>query len=230
MSSILKALKKLEDEKATRQPDTLKIDSDILQVVSSQRYSTTSMVLAAMLLFAGGSIATYLYMKQDVLPVVDDSKKTMISGNTQPSPQTSIPAKAYVKIEKLADSIEIVPADRSKTVKVDSHKKQTPAVAAKSAPVGTPLPKVNQKQSEQNEAPTAKAVQPPEIAKPVPTFKVNGIAYQDGVTDSLAVINGVPVSNGSMIEGAKVEAIQKDRVRLNYKGEVFYISLGKTNR
>jgi len=61
-----------------------------------------------------------------------------------------------------------------------------------------------------------------------PVLKVNGIAFQDGA-DSVAVINGVTVSNGSVIEGARVEEIQKDRVRFSRGGERFDIILDKSN-
>jgi type II secretory pathway component PulC len=72
-------------------------------------------------------------------------------------------------------------------------------------------------------APVAPLVPP---ARPV--LKVDGIAFQDGA-DSVAVINGVTVSNGSVIEGARVEEIQKDRVRFSRDGETFDIILDKSN-
>jgi general secretion pathway protein B len=46
----------------------------------------------------------------------------------------------------------------------------------------------------------------------------------------VAVVNGIPVSNGSVVEGARVEDIQRDRVRFSYGGERFEVTLGKTNR
>ena len=63
-----------------------------------------------------------------------------------------------------------------------------------------------------------------------PLIKVNGIAFQGNGPGSVAVVNGVPVANGSMIEGARVEDIQKDRVRFSYGGEKFEVDLGKSNR
>jgi type II secretory pathway component PulC len=67
------------------------------------------------------------------------------------------------------------------------------------------------------------------VVKPVkPVLKVNGIAFQDGA-DSVAVINGITVSNGSVIEGARVEEIHKDHVKFSRDGEKFYIILEKSN-
>jgi type II secretory pathway component PulC len=62
-----------------------------------------------------------------------------------------------------------------------------------------------------------------------PVVRVNGIAFQDG-SDSVAVINGVPVSRGALIEGIKVEEIQRDRVQFSYDGEKFEVNLGKSNQ
>jgi type II secretory pathway component PulC len=61
-----------------------------------------------------------------------------------------------------------------------------------------------------------------------PVLKVHGIAFQDGA-ESVAVINGIAVSKGSVIEGARVEEILKDRVRLSRGGETFEIILDKMN-
>lgn len=231
MSSILKALKKLEDEKATRQPESLKIDSDILRADSSQRYSTTGIVLAALLLFAGGSIATYMYMKQDSSPVVNGSKKTMgVSIETKPSLQIPVSAATDIRTEKLPDVIEVVPAKRSEFKKTAIPKQQKQSAVAKPLSGGTNLPNTQLKHDDKIKVPSVTAAQPPVAAKTVPALRVNGIAFQDGAADSVAVINGMPFSGGSMIEGVKVEAIQKDRVRFSYKGEIFDIPLGKSNR
>lgn len=63
-----------------------------------------------------------------------------------------------------------------------------------------------------------------------PVLKVNGIAYQARDEDSMAVVNGVTVSNGSIIAGAKVEGVLPDRVQFSFKGEKFDVFLGKSNR
>ena len=81
--------------------------------------------------------------------------------------------------------------------------------------------------------PEPKTLNPPVPAVPVvtpakPVLKVNGIAFQDGA-DSVAVINGITVSKGSVIEGVRVEEIQKDRVRFSRGEEKFDIILDKSN-
>ena len=63
-----------------------------------------------------------------------------------------------------------------------------------------------------------------------PSIEVNGIAFQDESTDRVAIVNGVSVSNGSIIGGAKVEDILKDLVRFSYGGEKFDVALGQSTR
>jgi type II secretory pathway component PulC len=61
-----------------------------------------------------------------------------------------------------------------------------------------------------------------------PVLKVLGIAYQDGA-ESAAVINGVTVTKGSVIEGVRVDEIQKDHVRFSSGGEKFEVFLDKSD-
>ncbi len=56
---------------------------------------------------------------------------------------------------------------------------------------------------------------------------INGIAYQDD-GESVAVVNGLPVSAGSVVAGAHVEEIKKDRVQFSRNGERFEVMLEKT--
>lgn len=233
MSSILKALKKLEDEKVSHQPDSLMIDSDILRSENPHRHSASFIITAALLLFAGGSIATYLYMKQDFsISIINAIKKPgEMSRINQPVLRTPVPNEAEVKTNVLPDIVEIVPAKRSGADKVITPKR--PKRAAPAKPVQPDVPRINlqaRQLEDHKNIVTPTATPAPVVANTVPVLRVNGIAYQDGTTDNVAIVNGEPVSTGSMIEGTKVEAILKNRIRFNYKGEVFFIPLGKSNR
>jgi hypothetical protein len=48
--------------------------------------------------------------------------------------------------------------------------------------------------------------------------------------ESLAIVNGVTVYVGAVVEGARVEEIGKDRIRFSYGGERFEVPLGASNR
>lgn len=231
MSSILKALKKLEDEKAAHQPDTLKIDSDILRGEGSRRRSTTGLILAALLLFTGGSIATYLYMKKDSSPIIVSPQKPTeapAKAETRPQPETPAPKATEIKTERLPESIDVVPARRSQAaapLPIHRKKQSTPAkpAAVNALPSGDKT--VPEKKIPQTVPPVV-----PQTVRNIPLLRVNGIAHQGGAAENVAIINGVPVSDGAVIEGVKVEEIQKNRVRFSYEGETFEIALGKSNR
>jgi hypothetical protein len=218
MSSILKALKKLEEEKSARTPDALKIDTEILRGGSPSRFPYQNVTLLAVLFFVCGSALTFLYVKQGAHPdgnlpprtaqyppaAADETRKTApAEGGTSPDMQIE-PARSKAK-----NAPESAP--RAKPLK---HGRATaPAVTGKPAPVVAATP----------------AAPPAAPAKHIPTLKVEGIAYHFGSADSLAVVNGNTVYAGAIVEGVKVEEIGKDRIRFNYEGEKFEVPLGKSN-
>lgn len=60
-----------------------------------------------------------------------------------------------------------------------------------------------------------------------PALIVSEIHYQWEVRDRLAVVNGLPVMEGTMIEGVKVDRILKDRVRFVHNGQYSEVRLQK---
>lgn len=230
MSSILKALKKLEDENSANRPAPLKIDSDILRGETPKRYSTTGVVLTALLLFAGGSIATYLFMKQASSPASPVTSNEITSSS---APRIRITQSTDVKTEKLPESIEIAPAKNPQIHKTTvASTPQIRSGATKSDRNGS-LPQKNPpaKIDDRNIVKTVTAIQPqPPVKTAAPVLRVNGIAFQDGTSDNVAIVNGIPVSDGAIVEGAKVESIHKNRVRFSHNGVSFEVQLGKSNR
>ena len=223
MSSILKALKKLEDSKTARPPGSLHIDADILRNETPRRLSLPGILLVSALLFICGSGATYLYMKQAV---------------SSPSGRPPVPAGAEPAVNQPPPQpLAGAPPPPSPAAAAPlQHGPSRPPVPSTPAKPTTASPAVTA-------APAAKrpaeavihTAPPPDIptsapAVTAPTVKVNGIAFQGDGSGSVAVVNGVPVVTGSMIEGARVEDIQKDRVRFSYGGEKFEVDLGKSNR
>jgi len=224
MSSILKALKKLEQEKAARKPDSFRIDAEILRGGAPRRLFSTSASLAAIALFLCGVGATYLFMRHDNTPAPvqqSRSSKTGIMVETSPGttrfPVSNVPAvEPQPRPPANGTSVPEKPVPSARSMeKQQQTRREKPAEIV---PQIIPEPR-----SVHPSVPVAPAVTP---AKPV--LKVDGIAYQDGA-ESVAVINGITVSNGSVIEGARVEEIQKDRVRLSRGGEKFEIILDKSN-
>lgn len=231
MSSILKALKKLEDDKITRRPNELKIDAEILRSDNSPRFSPAAVILGAVLLLAGGSGATYLYMRQYKAPVLVDSRPTVTSRlNTPPVPRVS-----EIKTEQPSVAEVVVPAKQQKSTEVEALKRHQQQTSDKTLPADA-APKTVQKKvavksaGQTQETKTTSPTPPSSSLKIVPALRVNGIAFQDGATDNVAMINEMALTSGAVIDGVKIEAIHKNRVAFSYRGEKFEILLGQSNR
>jgi general secretion pathway protein B len=79
-------------------------------------------------------------------------------------------------------------------------------------------------------APTAAAIptpapQPAAVSGP-PVLKVTGIGWQKDNAARLAVVNGRAVTEGTVVEGARVEEILPDRVRFTINDRSFEIPVG----
>jgi general secretion pathway protein B len=231
MSSILKALKKLENDTSHRKQEQLGIDARILQDGVSDRFSRTAMSLIVVAIFVCGSGATYFFMKHDaakvtvpqtqssqretgIQPQVSAGTPLLIRGAARPA----TPPLLLSKMPPVSREVQLHSSTRSDSAR-QSAKESQPSQGGKLveiAPISGLKPIL---------APTTAAG-----AGTRPALTINGIAFQDGGVDNLAVINGVTVSSGAVIEGVKVEEIQKDRVRFSQGGEKFEIILNRSNR
>lgn len=217
MSSILKALKKLEDEKTARRRDPFNIDAEILRDDRPPRYSLLGVSLLAGLLFVCGGGATYLYMQRT---------GGTPSGSPAPSPPAAA-APAAAPPENRIGSESVRPGQAPPPRPKERPGKVSPPPAPARRPADA---KPGVKPAQAAAAAGGPAALRPAAAGMAPLVKVNGIAFQDGGADSVAVVNGIPVSGGSVIEGARVEEIRRDRVRFSHDGETFEVLLGGSNR
>ena len=221
MSSILKALKRLEQEKAARKPDSFRVDAEILKGGTSRRTSPVAVFLVVLVIFVCGGSATYFFMK-----------KPSVSAPPHLPPTTD--PKARLEAPALPESMPVQPAvqatDAVKTLPRPAAEKPVPqlkpAVSRPQAQVGKPSGT-----PPQAVLPEAKPETQPAVPVPAgkPLLRVDGIAFQDNSVDSFAMVNGVTVSKGSVIEGVRVEEIQKDRVKFSRGGEKFEVFLEKSN-
>lgn len=99
-----------------------------------------------------------------------------------------------------------------------------------------PAPSRDQKETGQNvtlEKATAAPVNPEQKTNPTPiqsatappSLRLSAIVWHEEPSKRIAMINGVITTEGTMIEGVKVEEIYPDRVRLSLNGRPFEISL-----
>lgn len=231
MSSILKALKKLEYEKTARKPDSFKIDAEILRGGAAPRsFFTAGASLAAIALFLCGVGATYVFMKRHEAPVVSQAAQTSTT-----EAKVGPPAAVGLPHE---------PEDKGATAPpaLMSPRENPEAGASGRSQRNMPVPQqIRPEKPAEGVAPRVVLPEPkPAIPSPVappavvtpslpPVLRVHGIAFQDGSFNGVAVVNGVAVSKGSVIEGARVEEIQKDRVTFSRGGEMFEVMLDKSN-
>ncbi len=213
MSSILKALKKLEADKSAHTPDALKIDIEILRGGSPSRSPYRSAMLLAVLFFICGSAFTYFYVKRGAHPTGNQTDALQPQAMQNPSGTEGKPRHNVPTEDNIAPIMPVEPPrPRAPRVKPLKHSRPTTPVVA-----GQPKPGA------------VSAPPPAAPAKRIPTLRVDGIAYHIGSADSLAVVNGTTVYAGAVVDGVKIENIGKDRIRFNYEGERFEIPLGKSN-
>lgn len=232
MSSILKALKKLEDEKTSRFPDSLNIDSDILKSShESRKMSPLAALILLLLMFGGGAGAAYFIMKGNTQqPVVAAKPQPVAVVTVNPAtpviPQANKPVQAAAK----AAAAPVQKKPSAMTAQKPPQKK----VAAVTAPPRAAKPSTRATAQQSSDKPLSAADSGAKNELPasaaMPTLRVNGIAFQNNSADSMAIINGIPVSSGSTVEGATVEEIRRDRVVFQKSGERFEVKLGQANR
>lgn len=240
MSSILKALKKLEDEKTTRKPESLKINSEILRDSTSFRLTPLNVGIAAVLLFFCGGGATYLYLKSEsgTSPshsVNETKKQKNPRAATPPSPPSSdipvvhvvadpvVPAANHPSSTTPSAPTSVSSYRAVASQKTDIQSKKIISVKADRVANKNLVPAVE----ETKEITLAVNVHKPATALR-PHLKVDGIAFQEGV-DSVAIINGIQATKSSVVEGAKIEAILKDRVLFSFGSDKFEILLGRSS-
>ena len=226
MSSILKALKKLEQEKVAPAHDSLEIDVEILRnsnnTIHNLRFSFLRGILPATLFFICGSAATYIYLntldqatiKQQV-PYLAEIEKSIAAE----VPAVSVPqVEAGVDIEK--EPLYAVKLPLKKSLAKPENEKLKKTV----------LPDAPDKSATTNLDQGYPQKQLPSVVENVPLLQVNGIAFQPEGSDSVAIVNDNNVTGGSSINGATVEEILKDRVRFDYQGEKIEVLLGRSNQ
>lgn len=197
MSSILEALKKLEDEKAGRRSGVGNIASKIVKDGRRPKQRPVWMLPASMAAVAAtAALSTYIFM-------------SVYSASNKPgqivapaAPQLAQPAAVINRVLPPPPSTH---AARHATV---FNALQRPQIEPRSAEKPAPAP-------------------PPETRPSLPALKVTGIGWQKGNADRLAIVNGRAVLEGAIVAGARVEEIFPDRVKFSFNDKTFEIPLGK---
>lgn len=214
MSSILKALKKLEQEKAARSEPSVEIARDILRstpMAAKSNWVPMTLVVGVVLLVGLGN-AFWALSPSKTLPVIVSEPVASVMPPAPPQPISAPVAEPAPPVPVASAAAPSEPTEvRIETVEVKPLPKvKAPKLVAKTAP-----------RAQTRNVPSH-ALQPEVV---FPKLALSGIVYQDEAEARLAVVNELPVMAGTMIAGAVVEEIQRDRVRFSYKGKSIEVQL-----
>jgi general secretion pathway protein B len=212
MSFILKALQKVEKEKAALLAKPQDISHALLTPggpAPRSRRVLSGVTVMTLIALAGGSLA-YFLLAHD--PKVTPNK--LSSTQTEPNKPFPLPAPPPVAAPAVTTS------GSSPAKGQDASGNALPAhqLAEES---GSKAHLTRPATSHRYDAVPPASAEKNELphAPPPAGLKVNGIALQDDPAKSIAVINGVLVHRGAVIQGMKVEEILSDRVRFSGNGE-----------
>ncbi len=204
MSSILKALRRLEEEKAALGEGGIDISRDILKRSANKQQARNFWpFLSGFLLFL--LIGSGFFFWTNSNTSTGDLQTKAEIAPAAIIVQSPVKSDLPTKIETSStERIYVRPAP-----KAESQTRQPPETTI------TPL----------------KVQTQPEALHPngAPFLKLTGIAYREKVTDRLAIINDLPVMQGTMIEGAQLVEIQSDRVVLSWQGALFHVLVEEEN-
>lgn len=228
MSSILKALKKLEEEKVARRSEPKDISRTILRERQGQKGFPWLPVIAGMILVASLAVlVTFVAMGGFSRPGDRGLKPIAQAPSVQQSEiPASAPASETPKIEEkqavaappLVEKTPALPAtvQTLPLAGVSQAKAAVQRPATPPATVSTELP-IQQLPENKRE---------PDPPSP-PSLRVTGIAWQKDSASRIAMVNGQAVSAGASVAGARVQMILPDRVEFSYAGQKLTVPLEK---
>jgi general secretion pathway protein B len=247
MSSILKALKKLEEEKAAKRSGQVDISRAILTEKPARSGRRTpvlvigSSVLLAVVVLAGSVMlwhgrstpsAGKLQANAPQLPAQPAPVKAAPLPQPAAKPSSTVPATpAVIVTRRPLAAVPSPPPLPTPTLQTPRQTSPVPLRQMPTAPIAKPLPVPNATPQPPVEA-VAKPVPPPSAPQrqTVPALRVSGIAWQKDSASRLAIVNGQPVGLGVDVGGATVDEIFPDRVRFTYKGEKVEVGLGRSTK
>jgi general secretion pathway protein B len=226
MSSILKALRKLEEEKAARREGGFDIARDILRTSSRRRpaisWRLPAAILGAVLLFGWGGyrLAIPSAPVPASVPVIGQPlPASTVAPPKNPALSAAIPPAAMLHPRTVVAEPpiveEVIEHDIPASFPVQTRARPIPAAKAGPAPVASsPVPAVPP-------SPKTQAA----VQDILPALVLSDIVYHDDPDARLAIINDLPVMLGTAIDETVVEEILRDRVRLSRNGKIFEIRI-----
>ncbi len=195
MSSILKALRKVEDENATMGEGSVDLAHDILKRNYDEKKSAPWGLIVVLGLFVTAfSFAGWWFLSSPL----ETTENQLTSEAKQQIINSEIPVSKPSEVI-IETPVSVPPANEPVSTPVQQQISTAPKIEI----------------VEKNIA--EKAVKSVDI----PDLMVEEIVYHPDPAARLAVINDLPVMVGTDIEGVRVEEILPDRVRFSYQGFFF---------
>lgn len=224
MSSILKALQKLEQERTARRGGQVDLARDLARKDGRDEKQRAWLVPAGM----GGVavvavLATYAFMGG-----VSSHRPAAVAPASPLPVQRPLPAeeKAGTTPESMGEPVT-KPAPAYGPNLAGKGGRPSPSPVPATEQQATPVPRPAPSAAPYQKSPAAT---PPAPAPATPLLSVSGIAWQKDSTARLAMVNGLSVTEGAMVEGARVEEILPDRVRFSFDRRDFDVPLGKSSK
>ncbi len=235
MSSILKALKRIEQQKMVRKG----ADHDIAWIVRGEDFRPekkrrwpmfVSLVAVALL----AVLSTFWFMggfqgaTRDSLSRPDNEVRSSpgippvtVSASPQPSRADTPPVST-------PDSVT-VPSAVVNHLAEKVIRRPTGVVPLKGGLQGGERPAIVPPRVPQPQAALPPRPEPAPVPQPpkssLPALNVTGIAWEKDSPVHLAIVNGTSVVEGSLVNGATVEKILPDRVRFTFENRSFDVPL-----
>lgn len=223
MSSILKALRKLEEEKSRNTGGTPDIARNILKMGPRRKKSSWLLPASVVALLLAFSMTGYILWGETEFPSLpSESPQALLdmAPATDPPPAKETPAPAAAA-PVVSQAPEETSAPSELLHAVSAAEKEIPYRPPSAAPFPA-APKAPQKPVNMVQSP---GIAKEENAEPLPALALSGIAFQDEREGRLAVVNNLPVMEGTVIAGARVVEISEDRVRFDFSGRSFEVLL-----
>lgn len=234
MSSILKALKKLEEEKSLLdERKEINVSREILKQPTDNR----KLVKWFWLL---GSAATLVIIMLTLALMRTPATKAAVKLHELPGALPPVVTRAP------APDLPVIPprlsgndggagrGGRAPVTAPEQHPVRQPALSSGESlqqmkpaelPVNTAPVAVPQKTD-----PAVKSVPLPAAVTSEQSLALSGIAWNKDSADRLAIINGQPTAIGATVSGMVVEEILQDRVKLSHDGRTIELMLGKNSK
>lgn len=220
MSSILKALKKVEQNKNAIKNEVAGSSKTILRDPPA-RTSFFKNATPAILVSVVCTAITYLALSHFYKSEPQNTVAPQLAVAPANPPTAAVPFKTVSSAAKPFRNSTSAIVSTTKTVQqpITSLK---PQVKTKNPPISASEYSKRIHTDENMKKPVARRTVP---SMPAQKLTVNGLALSDGETRQ-AVVNGITVSKGSYVGGAKVEEILQNRVRFSRGGIKFDVAVG----